>query len=260
MNTEKPTIEDEIWAYLHGELDAAAARDFERRLSADGGLRERCRQARSLDGLLRATLPAVAAGESVSDETLAGQFLAAWERDQPAPAVAESIPCAHPRARFSLTCRAGLAALAATLLAVALLPVFRKSPALPPAAWAPVAFAPLIYRGAVVAPAAGRLGRRDAVQMQTALADALSWALADRGGRLPDGLTLALRVNELPAGAFAVVVRAEGADGRLRGEWSGDYSRLERFFEQADASAAQIAEALAVPAATGKTPPRPAGQ
>lgn len=95
--------------------------------------------------------------------------------------------------------------------------------------------------------------------MQAALADALAWALADRGGSLPDGLTLALRVNELPDGAFAAVVRAEGAGGRPMGEWSGDYSRLERFFEQADASAAQIAAALAVPASAGEKPRRPAG-
>ena len=262
MNTEQPTIEDEIWAYLHGELDPAAARDFERRLAADGAWRHRCERARRLDRLLRLTLPAVAAGGRASDETLAEEILAAWEQDTQAaggaPAAATSEPCARPRLRFSRACRAGLAALAAALLALALLPVFRRPPALTPAAWAPVAFAPLHYRGAAGAPAAGRLDRRDALRMQAALADALSWALADRGGRLPDGLTLSLRVNELPAGAFAVVVRAEGTDGRLQGEWSGDYSCRERFFEQADASAAQIAGDLAVPVAAGGLPRRPA--
>ena len=260
VNTEQPIIEDEIWAYLHGELDPAAVRDVERRLAADGAWRHRVEQARRLDRLLRLALPAVAAGGGASDETLAEAILAAWEQETQAAGgvTAAATGVARPRLRFSRTYRAGLAALAAALLALALLPVFRRPPALPPAGWAPVAFAPLSYRGAAGAPAAGRLDRSDALRMQAALADALSWALADRGGRLPDGLTLSLGVNELPAGAFAVVVRAEGADGRLRREWSGDYSCRERFFEQADASAAQIAGDLAVPVAAGGLPRRPA--
>lgn len=264
MNTETPTIEDVIWAYLHGELDAAAARDLERRLAADDGLRARCAQARRLDRLLRDTLPAAAAGEPDADETLAGRILAAWEHDQQAvggiPAGVAHAPFAEPRVRFSFsrTGRVALVAMAAALMAVALVPLVRQPPALPPAAWAPVAFAQLRTRGAAGAPGAESLDRRDAVRMQGALADALSWALADRGGRLPDGLKLSLTVNELPAGAFAVVVRAEGADGRLRGEWIGDYSCRERFFEQADASAAAMVAALGVPAAAGGTPRRPA--
>lgn len=268
MDMEQQHSEDEIWAYLHDALDADARRDLERRMAADAALRARCGQARRLDRLLRADLPRIAAGTGDEEEALAEQVLAAWDRDQQASAA--SAPAAPPAARArrfrlppfpqpSLALRLGLAGMAAALLVVALLPALRKPPALPPAAWAPVAFAPLSYRGALDAPpAAGRLGRRDAARMQAALSDAIDWALADRCGRLPDGLTLALRINELPDGAFAAIVRAEDAAGRPLGEWSGDYSCLERFFEQADASAEQIAGALAVPAAAGNSPRRPA--
>jgi len=256
MNIEQQQTEDRIWAYLHGALDEAACRDLEERMAADASLRGRCDQARRLDRLLRATLPEIAAGADTGDEAIVEQALAAWERDQQAAHARLAAPsasrAARPRVHQSSTFRLGFAGLAAALLAVALLPLLRKPPALMPAAWAPVAFAPLRTRGA--SGEAGTLQRQDAIRMQRTLADALSWALADRGGRLPDGLTLQFRVNELPAGALAVVVRAGGPDGRLRGEWIGDYSRRERFFEQADASAAQMAEVLAVPSPGGPEP------
>jgi hypothetical protein len=260
MNMEQQRTEDGIWAYLHGALDEAARRDLEQRMAADPSLRGRCDQARRLDRLLRATLTEVGTGADTGDEALVEQALAAWERDQQAahatPVAPSASRAARPRIHQSWAFRLGAVGLAAALLAVALLPVFQKPGAPPPAAWAPVAFAPLRTRGA---PGAGTLQLQDAIRMQRALADSLSWALADRGGRLPDGLSLQFRVNELPAGALAVVVRAEGPDGRMLGEWSGDYSRQERFFEQADASAAQMAAALAVPPPGGPEP-GPAGR
>jgi anti-sigma factor RsiW len=255
VNTETRQRDETLWAYLHGELDEDARRIFEQRLAADGVLRDRCEHARRLDRLLQATLPELdAATACSSDEALTDQALAAWEQDQPSvpgdPAALHARRPAAPCFRLFRPLPVGIAGLAAAvLLVVAVHPLFRDRQEPREAAWADAEFVPLVYRGQAPAPGSGALGPRDAVNMQAALADALAWALDDRNSTLPAGMTLFFRVQQLPAGAFSVAVRAEGPDGAARGEWNGDYSRRERFYEQADASAAQIAEALALPRA-----------
>lgn len=255
MNLENTHPDEAIWAYLHGELDDAARAVFEQRLVDDGALRVRCEQARRLDGTLHAALPALDTA-SVSDAALAEQALAAWERDQdirePAAPATRSVAARVWRFR-SLT--AGCAALAAALLVFAAYPLLRPPQAGP---WAPVTFVPLVTRGPAAASRPALLRAQDAKRAQEALADSLAWALADCGGTLPANLSLVLQVRELTDGAFSAMVRAELPDGRLLGEWSGDYSSLGRFMEDADASAARLAEAIAVPpAAAGGPRPRP---
>lgn len=255
MNLENTHPDEAIWAYLHGELDDAARADFERRLADDGALRVRCEQARRLDGIMHTALPALGAAE-LADAALADQALAAWERDQdvrePAAPAARSVTA---RVRLFRSLAAGCAGLAAALLIFAAYPLLRPPQAGP---WAPVKVVPLVTRGPAATSRPALLRAQDAKRAQEALADSLAWALADCGGTLPANLSLTLQVRELPDGAFSALVRAELPDGRLLGEWSGDYSSLDRFMEDADASAARLAEAIAVPpVAPGDPKPRP---
>ncbi len=255
MNLDNTHPDEAIWVYLHGELDDAVQAAFEQRLVEDGALRVRYEQARRLDGTLHTALPDLDTAW-FSDAALAEQAAAAWARDQD---VRES---AAPATR-SVTARvwlfrslsAGGAALAAALLVFAAFPLLRPPQAEP---WAPVTFVPLVIRGPAAASRPARLREQDATRAQATLADSLAWALDDCGGTLPANLSLSLQVRELPNGAFSALVRAELPDGRLLGEWVGDYSSLDRFMEDADASAARLAEAIAVPpAAAGGQKARP---
>ena len=244
MKTDTDRTDERLWQFLHGEMDDAGRDDLERAMDADDGLKERCERARRLDGALRALLPKM--GEPESDpERLAERACAAWEEDQRRAGLAVS--ARKPAlARGLWAWRKALLGGAALAAAAALMAVV--SPALRGphgVSWEPPRFSPLVLRGSGVAPkvvdaaAAGRCRR--------ALAEAVSRVAAERRVELPRGLAFSFQVQELREGALSVAVQAKSADGRLAGEWLGDYSSAEAFLKQAEASAARIVEALTSP-------------
>jgi hypothetical protein len=246
MKAQDPHSSETLWAYLHGELDDAGRAAVEAELLRDPDVRGRCQDARSLDRLLRAVLPALGSGGEAA-EALAEQALTAWERDSDAsrkagPAAPGDLPA---RSKTWLLFRrqsflaVGLAAAAVLLLAV-------SSALLAPRGmrWAEPAYAPLVLRGTGV-PEAGRgVHAENARRCQEALKAALERALARRRVTPPPGLVLSLRLQELKEGAFSVCLQARLRQGGTVGEWSGDYSGLAVFLDQAEASAARVAEAI----------------
>jgi hypothetical protein len=256
VKTETPHADEAVWAYLHGELDDAARLEFDLRLATDRDLSQRTARARRLDLMLRASLPTLDATD-LSDARLTDQALAAWARDQAVCATpqvqADTSPLSgKKRTWFARPAAVGLIGLAAAaLLIVVAHPVF-LTPREP--RWAPPAFSPLVFRGAAAAPQMDALDARAVQKAQAALAAAFTRAIASRGGALPPGLTLSLQMRELRDGAFSVSVQARLPDGTTLGEWSGDYSSLERFLAHVDISAARLAETLAASPGEANTP------
>ena len=249
MKANESNSKDAIWACLHGELDANARNALEQEMARDSELRARFESARELDRMLRATLPIPSSADQ-PDGAIVEQALAAWERDQAAAAQPE-MPFSEPALlglylRRSLVGVAGLAAAAALVLAVS--PVLHVTDGV---SWTAPVGAALTLRGP---DSSSESSARDvpftATRCQEMLRASLAKTLETRGGAVPRA-TLSLRLQELRrGGAFSVVVTAVHRDGRVVGEWSGDYSGVEAFLSSADASAARIAETLG---SSGKT-------
>jgi len=241
VKAEGHTSSETVWACLHGELGQDGRAALEREMAGDPECRRRFEKARRLDGLLRSTLPALAT-DRVSDDALTGQVLAAWESEQPAAAQPAPVISAATRG-FTFLRRpavgvAWLAAAAALVLAVS--PALRTPGGV---RWAEPVLAPLTLRGGGTLSGNDTVAPDAAARCQAVLSAALAKALEARGVTVPR-TTLSLRLQELRRGAFSVVVTARQRSGRVVGEWSGDYSDVQLFFAQADASAARIAEAL----------------
>ena len=249
MNTDVSDAAETIWAYLHGELSDEGRLSFEKEMALDPSLRSRCEEARQLNLLLASALPSLEPYD-VAIDALADQALAAWESEQAAASTPVSGPSrALPSpSRWAWVFRrpamgvTGLAAAAALVLAVT--PVLRTPRGV---SWSEPVFAPLALRGPGAQPQPGRHGMAagSAKRCQEALVAAVARTAAARGVALPAGLVFSLRMQELREGAFSVFVQARLRDGRAAGEWSGDYSGLETFLSQADASAARMVETLA---------------
>jgi hypothetical protein len=243
VKANESNSKDAIWACLHGELDANARNALEQDMARDSELRARFESARELDRMLRATRTTLSSADP-SDDAIAEQALAAWERDQSAAQQPEmSFSATAPwglylrRTLFGVT---GLAAAAALVLAVS--PVLQATGGV---RWTAPVGAPLTLRGPDNASeSAGREVPFTATRCQEMLRASLAKTLETRGGAVPR-TTLSLRLQELRrGGAFSVVVTAVQRNGRVVGEWSGDYSGVEAFLSRADASAARIAETL----------------
>lgn len=218
-----------IWAYIHGELPEAERRSFEQALALDPVLRRSVAATGRFDQRLRAAFAVLDADETVWTD----QALAAWEREQEAPRTVSWTR----RLRWPLV--ASLAAAALILLLA--------TPAAPPAPqWDRPVFVPLVTRGAAPVTPAARPTPATATDCDLSLRDAVNEACRVRNLVPRPGLLLAVRVLELPQGAFAVVVQARNRDGSQVQEWSGDYSSVASFNSQLQASAQLIAEALAV--------------
>lgn len=249
MNAEVDTKRAEaIWACLHGELDHGARQSLETDMAVDPVLRKRFEDSRRIDRLLRKTLKHPASAD-MTDEALAKQVMAALEREQDF-----SQPKAKPMTKkiprrdfsewfgFSLRATAGIACLAASLY-VLVSPTLRYSPA---PRWTTPVFVPLTLRGAEVPDGKKALSSYTAKRCQTALSVALRQALETRSVILPTGLKFSLRLHELQQGAVAVSVQARTCDGRVVGDWTGDYSDVDVFLSQTDASASRMVENLLV--------------
>ena len=246
MKAEDTHSSESLWAYLHGELDDAGRKALEQNLLSDPELRRQLDSARSLDRLLRSVMPAQDAREG-ADEAVAERALAAWERDSAASrlkvseAPGQFSARSSERTTFSRRSYFAVGLAAAAVLALALSPVMLAPRGL---SWADPEFAPLTYRGAGVQPGDRRAGEALAQRCQEALKAAFQRALAERGLTPPPGLSVSLRLQEMREGAFSVCVQARVRRGKSLGEWSGDYSNLSAFLDQADASAARMAEAI----------------
>ena len=255
MNTEVYTKCDEaIWACLHGELDDGARQALETDMAGDPGLRKRFEDARRVDRLLRKTLKHPASAD-MTDEALAKQVMAALESEQdfsqPKPKKRPGTK-AIPRRDFSewfgfsLRAAAGIACLAASLY-VLVSPTLRYSPV---PRWTAPVFVPLTLRGTEVPGEKKELSPYTAKRCQTALSVSLRQALETRSVILPTGLKFSFRLHELPQGAVAVSVQARTCDGRVVGDWTGDYSDVDAVLSQTDASASRMVENLLVKVGT----------
>lgn len=249
MNAAMTDPDTRVWAYVHDEMDDGARRLFERDLASDGRLRALVAAARGLDRRIRSSLSAF---ENVDDfqERLAEDVLVAWERDRAGTVSAAGdarnlvFPLGSTWRRLFMRPVCGLAAAAAILLMAA---PFVFDSGRREALWHDPVFRPLVYRSAR-APAKGtaRIDASAAQRGQKALRAALERLCRERRVTLPAGLAFSVVMQELRGGAFSVAVQARWRDGKLAGEWEGDYSAWEAFLNNLDASAAGIAETLAV--------------
>ena len=219
-----------IWAYVHDELPEAERRSFEQALAVDPDLRSSAAATGRFDQRLRAAFAVLDADETVWTD----RALAAWEREQEAPRTVSWTR----RLRWPLV---------ASLAAAAALVLLLSTPTPPQALhWERPAFVPLVMRGAAPVTPAARPTPATATDCDLALRDAVNEACRAHNLVPRPGLVLAVRVLELPQGAFAVVVQARNRDGSQVQEWSGDYSSVASFNSQLQTSAQLIAEALAV--------------
>jgi anti-sigma factor RsiW len=219
-----------IWAYVHGELPEAERRSFEQSLALDPALRRSVAATGILDQRLRTAFAVLDADETA----WADRALAAWERDQEAP---RTLPWTR-RLRWPIIASLGAAAALVLLLTP---PADNRMPQ-----WDRPVFVPLVTRGDAPAAPAAQPASATATDCDLALRAALADAWRARNLVPRPGLVLAMRMLELPHGAFAVVVQARNRNGSQVQEWSGDYSSAESFIRQLPASARCIAESLAV--------------
>ena len=228
-NSDQATLP--IWAYVHGELPDAERQEMEQQISHDPAVRRQVAATELLDRRLRAAFAVLDADETV----WADRALVAWDRED----AGHVAPLAWGR-QLRWPILTGLAAAASLLL---LLVPFGSRPSLQ---WERPAFVPLVTRGATPA-ATPRLTPATATACAQALRDAVADACRAQGLTTRPGVTISVRIQELPLGAFAMVVRARNRDSSLVEEWSGDYSSVESFNAHLPASAARMAEVLAAP-------------
>ena len=246
MKAERDSVNERIWAYLHGEGGDEERRAFEQELARDDELRSEVERARQLDRALRLAMPALSA-ETLDEEALAARALADWERqgacDSPTTSPARRWPLqAHPAFRRLAVGLSSVAAAAALVVVV-------TQQLRPPqqAKWEAPTVVPLAWRGADVGPAGHAVDARAAQRCREALMAAVSRVAAARRAALPPGLIFSLRVQELRNGAFSVSVRARSFAGRGMGEWDGTYSGVAAFLAHAEASAGRIVDEVAAP-------------
>lgn len=242
MKADESNSSETIWACLHGELDANAQNAFEQEMARDSGLRERFEASRQMDLMLRATLAALGTDDMTGD-AIDVQALAAWEREHTSASQPMSdFPKVAPRGLFLRRSAFGVAGLAAAAALVLVVSPALQSPG--GVMWTEPVFAPLTLRGAGNSSESVAHVPALAASCQKVLSAALEKTLAARSCAVPR-TTLSLRLQELRrGGAFSVVVTAVQRDGQTVGEWSGDYSGMEAFLSQADASAVRIAATL----------------
>jgi len=249
VNAAMTDPDTRVWGYVHDEMDDGDRRLFERDLAGDGRLRALVAAARGLDSHIRSSLSAFETGEDLQEQ-LAEEVLAAWERDQDGMASAGGnprkvvFPLSSTWRTLFMRPACGLAAAAAILLLAAPLAWDRGRRE---ALWHDPVFRPMVYRGAL-APGEGaaRIEASASLRGQKALRAALERLCRERRVTLPAGLAFSVVMQELCSGAFSVAVQARWRDGRLAGEWVGDYSGWDAFLGNLDASAACIMETLAV--------------
>lgn len=237
------TREASLWPFLHGELDTAAKSELRQALDAQPELQQRLEACRRADRLLNAYFLSDAASSASSEDTLAERAMQAWDSERRRRARPHGWP---GWGGVLLKSAVALGAAAAALM----LWLSPDTPTEGHTGWAPPAFIPLALRGADTSGHTPPLTRQDAVRCQDALAQALARALDARAAALPRGWTAALRLHELPRGALSITVLARDSDARTVAEWSGAYSNIDAFLQQADASADRLAEDLAAHAAT----------
>jgi len=237
------TREASLWPFLHGELDTAAKSELRQALDAQPELQQRLEACRRADRLLNAYFLSDAASSASSEDTLVERAMQAWDSERRRRARPHGWP---GWGGVLLKSAVALGAAAAALM----LWLSPDTPTEGHTGWAPPAFIPLALRGADTSGHTPPLTRQDAVRCQDALAQALARALDARAAALPRGWTAALRLHELPRGALSITVLARDSDARTVAEWSGAYSNIDAFLQQADASADRLAEDLAAHAAT----------
>lgn len=85
--TQDDSRKEQAWAYVHGQLDESARREFERLLESDRDLAFLVKQARAMDKRLRRLMPL----SRMTEEELEEKILKEWEKSQ-AAGVAEARP------------------------------------------------------------------------------------------------------------------------------------------------------------------------
>ena len=256
MNALTTDFGERVWSYVHGEMDDDSRLLFEREAALDGRLRGLVDEARRLARRIRSSLSAFETDEA-DRERLAGRILEAWERDLAGLAGADggTRPVEFPlRATWRMLFRRpayGLAGLAAAAIIIMTVAPFALEKGQSGTVWTEPVYRELVYRGPEAATTAGaeRASASAALRAQNALRQALDSVCRERGADLPSGLTFSVTLQELRGGAFSCSVQARWRGGQLAGEWVGDYSGWEAFLNNLDASAARIADTLAVYAA-----------
>jgi hypothetical protein len=208
LNENSPETE-RAWAYVHGELGEEERKSFASKLLADGRLRDEVSRLQALDGGLRRWMPLL----GLTPDQVENRIIEALEpvlQGLPRQARAPARRLLFPRIawewrwpRFQ-TVTAGLAAIAAILIAALVLPARMAGPI----RWLPPTLEPIRYRGAIRGP---RLTPGMVGDLDRALAQALGAAYRASGtASAPQRLRwpLATEFRELPEGHFMVRVSA----------------------------------------------------
>jgi hypothetical protein len=230
VNSQNQPTDARLWAYVHGQLTETAREGCTQAFARDPALQVQAAALQKLDQELRAAFTRL----DEPDDAIAERALAAWEQEH-ATAVSRT-----RRLRWTLV--ATLAA-AATLVGIFLPLAPSRAPH-----WQPPQFQPLLTRGATTeATAQSRPTPATADTCQQSLRQAVTDTCLTQHLIPPRGLVLSMRIQELPQGAFAVLVQARDRHGACLGEWSGDYTSLAAFHRQLPVSAANMAQTLASP-------------
>jgi hypothetical protein len=123
--------------------------------------------------------------------------------------------------------------------------------------WGKPEFSPLALRGSRVPAEWHKVDSGTVQRCHEALMTAVSACAAERGLSFPAGLKFSFHVRELRNGSFSVAVEARFRDGRMAGEWYGDYSGAETFLTQVGVSAQRMVEAVATPSCAESEGVRP---
>lgn len=209
------TPKDQIWAYLHNELNPEDRTHFERVLQTNNELLEALEQCKSTQGELETILPLIHGNDAASDAPLEEKLLAEWETEH---AEYAEIPAQKPRLKISTL----LMPLAAAAVAVFLLNLALGSGAID---WQKTAYGtePKL-RGQNST--SSHYTRKELKQVSQELQGAVESHLNES----PKPWTLKVSMQELVNGALAVEVYGHPrSDPNQPQQWSENFQSLETF-------------------------------
>ena len=236
--SEMDRTERDSWRYIHGEMDAAEAADFERRLQADDGLRADVTTARDFHAQLRSAFsPAVPTQDDIADRILS-EIGEPPDAALTAPLPNQDVPgSSHRRLAF----RWAMGSLAAAALAlIVILPQGKNGPII----WQKPQFQDLQYRGGTQE-AAPRFSRRDALQcfhlLQASVDEQVdASALPARMGTHRLQFSFRERID----GTASVRVQHLDEEDEVLHEWLASSRGPEAFAQQVDTFAGHIVKDL----------------
>lgn len=245
MDADTTTL-TRAWAYVHNELGAADRVELERELLRDRDLRAAVERIRKLDAVLRDTLPAL----DWTEDELIDRTLAAWQESGAEQDDAPGRQAAERSFRHDLGLiffgsvfrRTAVAVAAAAAILLLMAPPGTPGGGLQ---WQQPEFIAASFRGADGAQTASGYDADTAARCFALLRDAVAAHYRDLAPEGAGRFVLSFQLREMADRSFSVSLQARDGHGGDAGVWTGDYSGVEAFAAEADASAKRIAADLA---------------